>query len=256
MVLDAVRSAQNQLLPKERHKVLTSREILMKCGAFGALTNELKRPPTKTAQAPIPPAVPAAGQPTTVHSQAESGNVGAAAVVSPSKNAPVLAEVSLNPFVAAAQSLAKMLDDIRLENAELKEMNSLILEEVEGLRKRVETSEEHMRTLDKQERKVNGQERAKLPVVAILGCRKDEFDIIAKRTEERGLKVELRHYEQDTKPRPIAADYAISMKFISHMWDDHISVCVKRGNYTHLRGGMNQVVTQMEAWGLGGIDNT
>jgi hypothetical protein len=89
----------------------------------------------------------------------------------------------------------------------------------------------------------------KAPVVAVLGCRKYEFDYIVAGAKAAGLpKIDFRFYDQDTSPTPFRADYAITLKFMNHGWDAQCKNGVPDGNYKFSNGGVSTAIKQLETW--------
>lgn len=256
-VLEAVRLAQFELLPPDRRRTITCTFNLTQGSntweSIKTALRELQRPrlrlegagpvgPTVATNVNTPPPDTPPVQPVTPPP---------APVTAKAEIPPLTEEEKSDPILAAANALMLALRVQFRELKELREMNSLLIEDVDGLRKRVEASEARMNAMEKIERKEEAAAKAVLPAVAILGCRKDEFDLIVKRAEERGLKLDFRHYDQDTKPRPINAQWALAMKFINHAWNDHITRDIPRGQYSFIRGGIGQMVMQLEVWFAG-----
>lgn len=133
--------------------------------------------------------------------------------------------------------------------SELREFNELITSELSELRKQLEALTPTLRhtpsitPFPPQEKPA-----VKLPRVAILGCRKEQFDFIEYEAKKLGLNLDLRHFDQDQKPVYFQADYAISMRWVRHHWDDHTKESVPAGRYVFLRGGMGQAVVQLREW--------
>lgn len=136
---------------------------------------------------------------------------------------------------------------------ELAEMQKLILEETSVMRKEQDRFEERVREFEQEMNKlstaVGEAPKAKLlPRIAILGCRRYEMEHIRQGCEEVGLKLDFRHYDQDEKPKKIHADYAISLKWLNHSWDNQIKDCIANGKYVFLNGGVGMAVNQLKTW--------
>lgn len=89
----------------------------------------------------------------------------------------------------------------------------------------------------------------KLPRVAIVGCRLYEFEHIRQGAEAAGLKLDLRHYDQEANPTKISADWAILMKWGRHAWQDQINAAITNTDRRiFLNGGVGMVITQLKTW--------
>lgn len=256
LLLDCARRAQGKVMPPDRRRKLSTSAEIVTNGIVSRLPEVMKQAQAereaavnaearakllgldKKVEEPAKPVEPPPAPP--VH-------------VARTEIPPLSAEELADPILAAANGLILALRVQFKEMKELRGMYELMIEDLAGLRKRVEASEEHVRVLEKVERKADGQAKAQLPVVAILGCRKDQFDEIETRAKERGLNLVFRHYDQDSNPRPINAQWAVSMRFVRHSWDDQVNASIPRGNYSFIRGGVSQVVQQLEIW-FGGND--
>lgn len=136
---------------------------------------------------------------------------------------------------------------------ELHEMQKLVVDETGKLGEAQKQMAERMKSL---EADVTKLERANderptdrlIPRVAILGCRKYEVEHIRQGCEAVGLKIDFRHYDQDESPRKIHADWAISLKWLSHSWDSQIKDCIGPGKYVFLNGGVGMAVNQLKTW--------
>ncbi len=97
--------------------------------------------------------------------------------------------------------------------------------------------------------KTEGDETAQpRPRVAILGCRRYEFLHIKIGCEKLGLKLNLRHYDQDAVASTVHADYAIVMKFCLHSWHDQVRRAIPRDHARFLGGGITSVLRQLKEW--------
>lgn len=93
------------------------------------------------------------------------------------------------------------------------------------------------------------EERKKLPRVAILGCRLYEMEHIRDGCKAAGLALDFRHYDQDQAPRQFQADYAISLKWLNHSWDDQCKRAVPSADhYKFLNGGVGTAIQQLKTW--------
>jgi hypothetical protein len=133
--------------------------------------------------------------------------------------------------------------------AELEEFNQLRLEETDLLSGKLKAAELAIAELRESVAELSNAEKKHKPRVAIIGCRKDEFDEVLKLAHEHGLDLAFKLYEQDAKPTRIFADYAISMKWVSHAWEQQVRDSgIPRGQYSFITGGAGKVVMQLEVW--------
>jgi hypothetical protein len=92
-------------------------------------------------------------------------------------------------------------------------------------------------------------EKPKAPIVAIFGCRKDQFDFVVKGAEEAGLKLDLRHYDQDAQGVTLVAEWAIHMRWQQHAnWERMKKLGLPQERIAFVRGGITSVVDQLKAW--------
>ena len=164
------------------------------------------------------------------------------------------------PIAQAFYNLADLLNGIENKTIEHVEMQNLLMEELAELRSRIQKSEtfisqqhtqinELMEMVTAQAKSDQIEEDKKdIPIVAILGCRKYEFDEIERKSKELNLPINLRHYDQDSRIRPISAQWAVSMKFTTHSWQSQVDNAIAKGQSAFLRGGTTQVVRQLETW--------
>lgn len=263
MLLEIFNSAQHQMLPANRWKKFPSRLHLESCGLLDNLQTLLRQAPKQTP-------VEAAGVPPPVSAQPEvpvapppqgpgpvSPAVNSAPPFPPAVAPTKPSELPENEIMAALQVLGRAITEGRAhakQMGELTEMNTLLMEEVDGLRKRIETLDAAIRGMAKVERKEEAAAKVDLPVVAVLGCRKEQFDQICTKAEERGLKLTLRHYDQDSAPRPISAQWAVSLRWVRHHWEDQVKKSgIPMSQYSFLpHGGVSQAVQMLELWFAGG----
>lgn len=258
MLLEVFNSSQHQMLPKDRWKVLKSRATLESVGLLDNLQTLLRQAPKQTlVEVPsVPPPVPAPPAEATVAPTATGTGPVSPASASPFPPAVAPAKPSELPedeIMAALQVLGRAIARglaFEKQATELTEMNGLLMEEVDGLRKRIETLDAAVRGMTKVERKVEAAAKVDLPVVAVLGCRKEQFDQICTKAEERGLKLTLRHYDQDSAPRPISAQWAVSLRWVRHHWEDQVKKSgIPMSQYSFLpHGGVSQAVQMLEIW--------
>jgi hypothetical protein len=137
--------------------------------------------------------------------------------------------------------------------ANIEEMQKLLVEETGVIRKEQDRQATEMKAIAADVSKLSdavaeAPRKDVLPRVAILGCRRYEVEHIRQGCEAVGLKLDFRHYDQDEKPRKIHADWAISLKWLSHSWDDQIKAAIPNGKYVFLNGGVGMAVNQLKTW--------
>jgi len=230
ILIEEVRSAQNQVLPRERHRklagsaLLNDRDELLLVKFMRARQAEVKtEAPAPIVTTPTAEAVPRVELP-------EAPPQEPAPTATPTETAPDV----LSAFLSYLRNMDQSVK-------ETKELNLLLMEDIEKLNERIST-------LEKQRVTIPAKPKEKLPTVALLGMRKDEYDIIKEACESKNLALDLRLFEQDTKPRPVNCEWAVAMHFMSHAWNDQVKGSVPSGQYTFLRGGVWQVVQQLELW--------
>jgi len=225
ILIEEVRSAQNQLLPRERHRKLAGSALLNDRDEL-LLEKFMKNPREEPKiEAPPPPIT-----------------------ITPTAEAVPRVELPPAPPIAPTETpgdtltgFLSYLRNIETTVRETKELNQMLMEDIEKLNERIST-------LEKQRVTIPALPKEKLPTVALLGMRKDEFDIIKEACDSKNLALDLRLFEQDTKPRPVNCEWAVAMHFMSHAWNDQVKDSVPSGQYTFLRGGVWQVVQQLELW--------
>lgn len=137
--------------------------------------------------------------------------------------------------------------------ADLHEMQKLLVDETGKITSSVAQLTERMKALEGDVTKLEKAHEERptdrlIPRVAILGCRKYEVEHIRQGCEAIGLKIDFRHYDQDESPRKIHADWAISLKWLSHSWDNQIKDAIPAGKYVFLNGGVGMAVNQLKTW--------
>lgn len=273
MFCDAIRLAQTECLPRHRHINLSfARGMMIDFGMLPGIERVMKLPePLK----PIPKdpeldeimAQPRPPEPVRngTHEERNGHHASNGNGAHPPKAAPepaplppkiaALAEFTdAEIFTAASLRLEGMtarMAEIEQTAKEATEFNALLTEENQAvnlrhdqLKSRVEQLEELVQGL------LTAPERTRLPRVAILGCRKDEFDKIEKMAMEAGIPCQLRHYEQQqSKVMTIHADYAIAMPGMSHSQDAKIRESVPRGQYIFMSVfSVERSIGHLRAW--------
>lgn len=88
-----------------------------------------------------------------------------------------------------------------------------------------------------------------LPRVAIVACQRFMFEHITRGAEARGIKCEWHHYGQDEKPKKVHAEWAISLRWGGHSWDDQLKISIPNPDRrVFLSGGTSEAIKQLEAW--------
>lgn len=132
---------------------------------------------------------------------------------------------------------------------EAKGLADLLTEENAKLVQRVNAMEAKFAEFTKPMAEKPVEIKKQYPICAVVGCRQDEFDQIQRLTREHGIEVKLRLYEQGTKERPIDAEWAIALRWISHAWTDQMKASIPRLQQIFLHaGGVSRVVAQLETW--------
>jgi regulator of replication initiation timing len=130
---------------------------------------------------------------------------------------------------------------------DLREMNGMLTDDVGKLQLDNEALKRRMAEVETQ-LELSGKKDVKRPRVAILGCRRYEFEHIRQGCDQLGLRLDLRHYDQDTAPGNVHADWAISLKWLNHAWDAKIKEAVPSEHYRFLNGGIGTAIKQLQAW--------
>ncbi len=249
-LIQAIRSAQEEVLPPERRRIFRQRKGLAdkfwyqvkKCLRA---TSTAPLPPVETnghaASAPIPPvAPPKASEPAPGQALLAVGDAPTALLIS-TLVTRLFEHLEKSSAPVKTQELERQLEERR-------QYDEMMMAELSELRKQVEALTPQLKLplgtltpFPKAEEPVK-----KGPRVAILGCRKDQFDVIANEIGKMGLQLDLRHYDQDARPVPVHADWAITLRWVRHHWDDQLHV--PNGQRTFIRGGVGQAVQQLESW--------
>lgn len=141
------------------------------------------------------------------------------------------------------------LDAFKKHIEEVEAFNKELIDSDSATRSRVSEISRRLLELEETVRELSKADRAHTPRVAIVGCRKDEFDQVTALARERGLNLVFKHYDQDGKIQRVYGDYAIMMKWVSHAWEDNIKASgIPRDRYAFITGGAGKVVSQMEVW--------
>lgn len=155
-------------------------------------------------------------------------------------------------FVARFMSHSAHVSRLEKVLNEVQGMNALLVEEAASLRQKAEETEDRLRALEERHRQAPvaaATPRRSLPRVAIIGCRKDEFDRVVERAKQENLPVEFRLYEQDSRIQPVVAQYAITMKWRSRIWDDLVEKSgIPRSRRSYCDGSINRVHEQLVNW--------
>lgn len=258
-LLQAIQRAQGEVLPAERRRGF----IKQRQGISDAFWKELKtclkqglglplhfvsgnghKPAVApTAPATVPPSPEyhpdAAADSTTVQTVLSVGDAPTELLVSTLINR-LFRLMEKNSAPVKVTELERQLEERR-------QYDEMIMAELSELRKQVEALTPQLKLpLDTMTPFPKREVAEKLPRVAILGCRKDQYDVIAHEVEKLGIKLDLRHYDQDARPVPVNADWSVTLRWVRHHWDDQLNV--PRGQSTFVRGGVGQAVQQLQQW--------
>lgn len=130
----------------------------------------------------------------------------------------------------------------------LEDSNKFLLEEFATVSASQERIMRRLADHDTALGKLPAQVRENLPRVAIVSCRKDEMDHIERGAEKHGLKLDFRLYEQNSAPRRIDADWAVTMRFGGHEWQDQVNKSIPSGQSVFTNGGVSSVINQLCQW--------
>lgn len=275
MFAGIVRTAQDNALPRHRHKVMINpKQVLENSFLMPHLEPMLRMPqlpklPDKDleleeimAQKPSVPQTNGNGnghhdRDFTQAALATGGRFQAAPGLSLSAPEQIQAVASLSDaeifreaagrFAAAAgqiEALAGQVREVRAMNDELLNENKAITERQANTSARLQQVENQLRSLSTE------AERHKVPRVGILGCRKDEFDEIVRLWEPYGFKINFRHYDQQTsKDQDVFDDFAICMPGLSHNQTIKVQKIVPNGQWTMLnKFSTTRALTQLKMW--------
>lgn len=151
------------------------------------------------------------------------------------------------PTTALFNEIARRLETWDHQMRELKGLSDLLIEESQRAEYRHQDMLQRMARIEPA-MKIAPVVEKPLPKVAIIGCRRDEFEHIAQKCRTTGIRCDLRLYEQNTKPTRIHAEWAIRLKWAGHEWADQVRVSIPRGQYVFMDGGTGMAVAQLKAW--------
>lgn len=143
-------------------------------------------------------------------------------------------------FKQSSMSNAEV-QEVRKKVGEVVQFGDLFSEELDVIRKQLSD-------LQSAREKLSQVRIVGLPRVAILGCRADQFEMVVKQCKQANILAEFRHFDQDRNPHQFTADYALSMKFVKHAWEDQAKRAVPPGHYAFISGGIGSVVMKIEEW--------
>lgn len=266
MLGDDIRIAQEQALPRHRRRDLShARAAFMDMDLMPELEAMLKRPrlPAAPAKGPEMEELVAMKPPARVETNGRhhaNGNGHHPELKPEPRPQPAQqdglearkfmedAQTMLKAFKEANAHLNAMLDRM----TEIEQMNQLLTEENAGINRRMGTQAAELSNLRDEIRELKGAKviKEKLPRVAILGCRKDEFEAVVKKAGENGLDLDFRHYEQQReKVLPVHADYAIMMPGLDHAQAYAVEKAVPRGQYVYLSNfSVTKSIAYLLAW--------
>lgn len=265
LIIRAITLAQKKIFPPERWRGKLHRTMLAAAGkrtpSVITLMEEAIKVPPPPKEKPVEPTPPAAVVPPPIQPPAEPAPAPVAEASSAPLAIPRLPEMlreldvhklaDAGPMTQAALVLTSMMHQFESRFREGMQMQTLLVEETDSLRKQLSSlQEEHGKLVATMQnhRPPEAPLEAPRPTVAVLGCQKYEFDQIAAKAEERGLKLQFRHYDQESKPRPIVGTHALLMKWISHTWQEHVDKSIPRGQWAFVAGGLTKAVLQLEVW--------
>lgn len=254
-MLDAVRKAMDAI-PQERRRLLRSRFNLGD-GFYACLKKALKNPKPQSGfpngAAPAAQDEPAPApvlSPTIV-----AATSGALLAKSPASLDELPTEALVSALVMrlmrGLERQGSAVNPTALEQRmkEQEQFAELLTAELADVKKEMEAMRPNLREpIIETPVEAPKPEPGKIHRVAILGCRKDQFDIINEEAKEQKLPVELRHYEQDSHLRRVGEEWAISLRWIKHAWEDQVKQTVPKGQYIFLRGGVMAAVQQLRVW--------
>lgn len=170
---------------------------------------------------------------------------------------PDLLAVLFGRFFELLERKAPPAEIARLDKAQTEsaDMQRLILDRIAELEKQVDTMTPRLMPEKPADppapiieiESENGTEPRR-PRVAIVGCRRDQFEHLFAKAKEHALAVELRYYDATTRPVNIRADYALAMRFLEHAWADKAKAAVPAKNFVFLRGSVSQMLEQLLVW--------
>lgn len=96
---------------------------------------------------------------------------------------------------------------------------------------------------------VTAPEKKKRPLVAVLGCDDQMMEHLRTACTHAGIEVEFRHYHNDSNPKPVHADRALSFRFVDHRWHDQLKISFPDKNHRQfVPGGIGMAVQVIKAW--------
>ncbi len=244
--------AAQQLLPRERRRKTKSPAALgdifwtLVEAALTTKTDLAPPVPVKSASElasePVPGPVPEAAK-------GEAATPPAGQAILP--EADPLRDVPLAALLQATfRRILIAVDQAQAANrrvGELEELNAMQAEDLSQMRKEYQQVQQRIANL---ETALQGLPKAekKLPRVAIVGCLRYQFDHITHAADAAGLELDFRHYDQETNPTKLSADWAIILKWGSHAWQDQINSAIPAGQHIFLNGGIGMAVNQLKTW--------
>jgi hypothetical protein len=244
MVVSAINRAQ-ELLPPDRHRHIASRQEAGK--SFVSLIADLIKSrefgsDTPFAATPTPPVFSSPGPLVWAKGAFVAPDVPVAPTPAP---LPSLGEFTIvelmSEFARRIDGMTTSLSQIQSSIASLAVMQEMQVDELAKIRDATWS-----KIAELNQSAAVSAPRTKKPRVAILGCRKYEFDHIVAGFGSDAA--EFKHYDQDTSPHKITADYAISLKWLNHSWDAQIKSAVPSDHYRFLNGGTSTAIQQLKTW--------
>lgn len=247
LILDFLRIAQNELLPRERRRLGPDIQrqqfkplwpkVEVALTANGSLPHAALVAEVKTVTVKAPTQVEVETKQVEVETAQPLGGVEAAVAL--------VRQIFANSAVNAAKLKAQSN-----ELADLRGWRELIIDEMSWLKQQLAGLKGlNPVPVPAPVPFLPETPREKLPTVAIVGCRRYEFQHIIDGTKKAHLRCNFVHYDQDSQVRSIHADYAIAMKWANHGWQDQMDIAIKdRARNVFTNGGVTSVVKQLTEW--------
>lgn len=255
MCLDMFYAAQ-LLLPKERRRqriglaqikadFWTAVEVALKAKSFATppAIPPVEPPPSTAPVVVVPKEATAATLNGQSMAQTQAMATRPAPTPSGTPAADSLASAPLGVLLSA--TLARLLEAIGASESHARRLDHLETAhhaEMDGLMRRLVSLENGHTTTATPTTK-------RLPVVAIMGCQRQEFERVAEMAGRAGLNLDLRFLDQDSSPRPVHAEWVLSFKWVNHPWWVHIkSAVTDKSKRVLLGGGITSAIEQLKSW--------
>lgn len=258
MFLGIARRAMCEVLPRDRQRSVNT-SLRLGNPVIALVTKTLAFARNKPAAAPIPVIQPAplTAKPPTAEIQPPPAPV-QPDTSEPAGNSLELEEMSSVALVARLADVAAelgrraVLSVDKLANA-LSGLQARVSQDIDALqelqseefaRQQAEIAALNRRIIDLEGKgEGNGIINAPEITVAVLGCRKYEFDHVVNAFKSSRYPIKFKHFDQDTSPHQFEADYAVSLKWLNHSWDSHARNAVENPqHYKFLNGGVKMAI--------------